>query len=334
MKKTWWGALALVCCLSAGCNGCGGDREVVTSEPTAASATPDATPAPVDPMLASVSELAARVSALPPAEGADLAPREVFRREALTLGNQAIDQTRIDVAVGVAEALWLAGETKTAAAFLQRAVGKTSGEQGGGKAHMHALARLKVEQGLALEAASLMERAIDIEPTSPADFGLLSWAYLRAGRSGPAAAATRRGLRAHPGDSSLAVHAAEVLLVTEGAAPALAALAAIEPTPGSLDYLRVRGEANIVSGDVASAKADGNSIVQAFPDSPWGPMLVGVSGGPGSADEIGRARAAASVRLADVDARSALAWASVTEGTRAPWPRFTESVPAGAVPTP
>ncbi|MCO4771585.1 MAG: hypothetical protein KDA24_16250, partial [Deltaproteobacteria bacterium] len=172
MKRTTWMAGAITAALLAsGCGGCGDKDEAVevTPEPTPEVVAEPTTPA--DERLAALATLTEQVAGLPPVDSEDRARREVFRRDALTLGNEAITELRFDVVVGVGEVLWGAGEPETAAAYLQRSVGMTR-EKSPEKSHLRALARLKVDGDAALEAASLMERAIDIEPTTPEDFVL------------------------------------------------------------------------------------------------------------------------------------------------------------------
>jgi hypothetical protein len=348
MRRTWFLCVVLAGVFASGCGGCGGEDRDVAEAPQEAP-VPDAPaepPVPSDPLLAEIAAVAATGRALPPPDPADRSARESFRREALTLGNKALDSARIDGVVAVAEALWRSDEAESASAFLQRAVGVARGKTEE-KAHMHALARLKVEKGAELEAASLMERAIDLEPTTPEDFTLLSWAYLRAGRIGPAAAATRRGARGHAGAPELAVQAAEVTLVKSGAADALAELAAIPPPPDSEQFLRVRGEAHLVAGDRAAAAADAAALQKAFPSSAWGPLLTAALGGAGRETALAKAKVAAAADMMAVDARAAMDWAASAGESVAPWTRGVPpappvappkepvaAAPAGAPPTP
>lgn len=322
MRKTWLVCALLIVGTASGCGGCG-DKETATTPPST-EATPEVSEpvTPADPVLQALTSLHERARSLPGADAADQAPRAAFKREGLILGNNAIEDMRLDVVVGVAEVLWRAGEGEAAAAFLQRSVGITR-EKTTEKQHMHALARLKVELGGALEAASLMERAIDIEPTTSQDFVLLSWAYLRAGRLGPAAAATRRAARGHEGDPDLAVQAAEVMLIQSDAASALAALDAIQPQPTSEHFLRVHGEAQLISGNREGAAADAKALVSQHPESPWGPLLTSALGGVGRADAQGAAARLSAASLAAVDGRAALSWAEAAGDLVSAWERTT-----------
>lgn len=301
----------------AGCDGCG-DKGGEATPVTAGTdpATPgEPTPA-ADPMKDELAVIADRATRLPSAvDGGVVAERESFRRDALLLGNRALEERRMDLVVGTAEALRRAGEVDGAAAFLQRAGGLTAKESVGND-HQRALARLKVQQGRALEAASLLERLIDGEAPEPDDFAMLSWAYLAAGRPGPARAAVTRGQRVHPDAEALKVQAAEVKLVAEGPE---AALAALEGLAGE-QALRLVAEAKLVSGDADGARAAASTLVSEFPDSPWGPLLLAATGGPGTDDKLGEARDLASRSLDGSDARRALDWAAAAEHS-APWTR-------------
>lgn len=323
---------ALLALASSGCGGCGDkDTSSPDATPAAEATTPEATPAepvtPADPELQKLAALMETAASLPAPGAEDRQPREAFRREALTLGNAAIG-TRMDVVVGVAEALWVAGEAETAAAFLQRTVGMTRDKEVGSD-HMHALARLKVELDAPLEGASLMERAIDREAASPGDFAMLSWTYLRAGRLGPGRAAVRRGLRKHPDAPELAVAGAVVMVVEGRAADALVEVASAADS-GNVAALRARGEAQLASGDRAAVKATADALAKAAPENPWGPLLTAALGGPGRADALGKARALASKGLEWVDARDALDWAGAVGEGAAVWPRHPDLEGAAA----
>ena len=301
----------------AGCDGCGGPGgQTVPVTAGGDPATPsEATPAP-DPMKDELVAIADRATRLPPAVDGGVVPeRESFRRDALLLGNRALEERRMDLVVGAAEALRRAGEIDGAAAFLQRAGGLTAKESVGNE-HQRALARLKVQQGRALEAASLLERLIDGESPAAGDFAMLSWAYLAAGRPGPARAAVTRGQRVHPQAEALKVQAAEVKLVSDGPE---AALAALDGLTGE-QALRLVAEAKLVSGDSAGARAAASSLVSEHPDSPWGPLLLAAIGGPGTDDKLGEARDLAARSLDGSDALRALGWAAAAEHS-SPWER-------------
>jgi tetratricopeptide (TPR) repeat protein len=94
--------------------------------------------------------------------------RRRFVETARALGNQAIEARRADQAARVGRVLMEGGEGKFAEAFLQRAMGLLKPAEAG-KDHMYPLAQLRRADGRALEAASLYERAIDIEPTTEAE---------------------------------------------------------------------------------------------------------------------------------------------------------------------
>ncbi len=321
MRKTWLLCGFLALCTASGCAGCDDRGAAPAPVSSAGEATPlEESITPADPLLQTLASLDERAR-LVASEGSKASTsRSSFKRDSIAFGNRVLGDMRLDVVVGVAEALWRAGEGEVAAAFLQRAVGLLQGKTTE-KKHMHALALLKVELGRALEAASLMERAVDIEPTTPRDFVLLSWAYLRSGRLGPAAAATRRGARGHAGAPELAVQAAEVLLLKSNAENALEALAAIQPEPASEQFYRVRGEAHLITGNRDQASVDAKTLVTKFPGSPWGPLLESAAGGLGRADAQGHAVRLSVESLSSVDGRAALAWAEAAEDSVSPWKR-------------
>ena len=324
--------------LLSGCgDGCGG------AKPTADGGSPAPTEAPTPPadaLLAGVAALAARVPGLPPAgaDGGVLADREVFRRDALTLGGQAIDEARVDVAIALAQVLADAGELNSAGAYLQRAVGLLPPATAG-KAHMLLLAEVKLQQGKALEGASLVERAVDVEPLADVEFAALSRMYLGAGRPGPARAATTRGLRVVPESVLLQVQAAEVELVTNGAPTALGRLPADAEGALGERMLALRAEAKLVSGDVPGALADAQALMARAASSPLGPLLVAAAGGAGRDDLLTRAASLVPVGLDGEDARRMTAWVQAADFS-APYsrlvPESTEAVPGGVavVPTP
>ncbi len=318
--------------LLGGClSRCGSDAP--TDEPS----TPQAVVEPVtpsDPVLAELAALAERGVDLPAATpGAVIAEREVFRRDVLLLGNKAIDEKRMDVVLGVSDVLTAAGEVDAATAFLQRSVGLVK-PAAGNKEHLLRLAEVKRINGKPLEGASLLERAVDIEPSTASDFIGLSKVYLAAGRPGPARAAVTRGLRKHADDPGLALQGAEVKLVTGDAAGALAALPANAPPALVSDVLRVKAEALLVSGDAAGAAAAAKELTALDAESPWGPLLGGAAAGAlgedGSA-QLAQAEGLAGAGRAGHDARIALTWAEALTSTEAlsPWPRLT-----GPAPTP
>jgi hypothetical protein len=318
--------------LLGGClSRCGSDTP--TSEPSAPEAVVEPV-TPSDPVLAELAVLAERGVDLPPATpGVVIAEREVFRRDVLLLGNKAIEEKRMDVVLGVSDVLTAAGEVDAATAFLQRSVGLVK-PAAGNKAHLLRLAEVKRINGKPLEGASLLERAVDIEPSTAADFIGLSRVYLAAGRPGPARAAVTRGLRKHAGDPGLALQGAEVKLVTGDAAAALAALPGDAPAGLAADVLRVKAEALLVSGDAAGAATAAKELSGLDAESPWGPLLGGASarslGQDGSA-QLAQAAGLAGTSRSGYDARIALTWAeALTKGDAiSPWPRLT-----GPPPTP
>lgn len=320
----------------SGCLGrCGGDAPPET--PPEVAATPAPEPAtPADPVLAAVAELAERAVDLPePEAGVATGPRETFRRDALTLGNQAVDDKRMDVVLAIADVLVQAEEVKSATAFLQRAVGLLK-PTAGAKEHLLALADLKRIGGKPLEGASLMERAVDIEPPDAGDFVGLSRMYLAAGRIGPARAAVTRGLRAHPTDAALAIQGAEVQLVQGQSGPALAAIPG-EPAEAVRAFaLRVKAEAQLVAGDLPAATATAKEL--AAVDEAWGALLSGAAavaqGKDGGAD-LAQARGLA-VGRAGFDVQQALPWAEalVPGSPISPWPRTTGQAPPTPKPAP
>ena len=322
---------------SAGCLGrCG--EEAPPDDPVEPPAVVEpATPA--DPVLAALAALADRVPGLPaPIDGQVVAEREVFRRDALVLGNQAVDDKRMDVILGIGDLLSDAGEDASATAFLQRSVGLIKPAPGE-KAHLLALADVKRVAGQALEGASLMERAIDIEPSEALDFIELSRMYVAAGRPGPARAAVTRGLRKHAGDPGLALQGLEVRLVGGDAAAVVAELPAEVPPALTTWHLRLRAEALLVQGDAAAAQGVAAEIATADESSPWGPLLTAAAlarQGKDAATPLARASGLAATGRKHHDARVALPWAESMQpdGPVSPWPRVPqeETPPAPAAP--
>ena len=323
--------LVLSLAMLSGCLGpCSGDGPEVEPSTAAAPVEPST---PADPVLVELGFLVDRAVDLPAANpGVVVAEREAFRRDALLLGNKAIDEKRMDVVLGVSDLLTSAGESDAAVAFLQRSVGLVK-PAGGNKAHLLRLADVKRISGKPLEGASLLERAVDIEPSTAADFIGLSRVYLAAGRQGPARAAVTRGLRKHAGDAGLVLQGAEVKLVGGDAAAALAGLPVDAPAHLATEVLRVKGEAQLVSGDLTGAATTAGDLVKADAESPWGPLLAGAAAtaqGTDGAADLARAAGLAGTGREGFDARVALTWA---EGLRpdspvSPWPRLTGQAPS------
>ena len=327
------------CLLFAGCLGRCGKDAPPEEPPAVTDATPAEPATPADPVLVALAALADRAPDLPEAgDGQPVPEREVFRRDCLVLGNDAIDAGRMDVVLQLADVLSEAGEQKAATAFLQRAVGLMKPDNGE-KAHLRQLADVKRVSGKALEAASLMERAVDIEPSAAEDFFLLSRMYVAAGRLGPARAAVTRGLRKHADDPVLLVQGAEVKLVGGDVPAALAALPATVDARAQAQLLRLRAELLLITGDATGAEAAAKALTALDAESPWGPLLevaVARRSGSGSADaQLAKAAGLAGTGRKWFDARQALPWAEALAPDQdiTPWPRSVDQVPV-TIPTP
>jgi hypothetical protein len=151
------------------------------------------------------------VDAGPTVEGRLAALRTAAEGEAegdklVSLGRDAaelaLQKKDVPAIVSASQVLVGEGEAAYARAMLQRSVGLLPPGVEHGKAHLVQLARLKTDAE-PLQQASLWERVVKVDPTAPAEWSALAFAYLDAERLGPARAAVRRGLVAHAGDAGL-----------------------------------------------------------------------------------------------------------------------------------
>jgi len=196
---------------------------------------------------------------------------------ARSVGDQAMAQQRADITARIGHVLIEAGEVQFAEAFLQRSVGVLKPAQHG-KDAMYPLAQLRRVRGQALEAASLYERAIDIEPTLPAEFVGLSDLYLAAGRMGPARAAVQRGLTRHGESTDLAVQGAKVALLDGKAPDAVTQLRAI--LTSQTDHFGaqlVHVEALLATGALDEATREAEGLRDDLPEEPWGWVFGGAA---------------------------------------------------------
>ncbi len=303
--RTLW-PLALTLTL-AGCT-CG-----KPSAPEPPVVQPSPTPvAPVDP-LASQLEALASAAAQVPAEGPDRAAAvRALTDLARALGELGLKADRADVVAAAARATGDAGEVRFAGALLQRATGLLDPATAG-KDHLWALAGLRRDEGRVLEAVSLLERGVHVDPTTPAEWVGLSEGYLLADRVGPARAAVTRGLRAHDGDLALRTQGAEVMLTSGRADQALAILDEIlVADPASFGAKIVRAEALLVLGRLDDAAAQADALATA--EDAWASVIRGaVAAARGDAAARDAALASAEALAGDcpctASERAAVGWA-------------------------
>lgn len=270
--------------------------------------------------------LEVQARALPPGGEPNAPERDAFRDASRTFGEEAIKAKRADLVARIGQLLSRVGERALAEAFLQRSVGLMGPAAGGGKDHLYPLAELKRSQGRILEAASLFERAIDVEPTTPAEFVGLSDLYLAADRLGPARAAVTRGLAKHPDAVSLLVQGAEVDLMAgdmEKAKVALATAKAKDPTDLAARILEI--EVQLASGPIDAAAELAGALRTQAAESAWGSILGAAAArakGDAAAAEplLAHARELAGDCPCTHEERLAISWA--------------EGVPAGATVAP
>ncbi len=196
--------------------------------------------------------------------------RQRFISEARVLGDEAIAAQRADRAAEVGRVLMEGGSAAFAEAYLQRCMGLLDATKAG-KDHVYPLAELRRADGRALEAASLYERAIDILPTTAAEYVGLSDLYLAAGRLGPARAAVSRGLRNHESAPGLRIQGAKVALLEGRAEEALqAAEALLAELPSDTAAQLLRMEALLALGRLDKAARFSRSMREEFPADAWG----------------------------------------------------------------
>ncbi len=199
--------------------------------------------------------------------------RRQFVATARALGERAIEEGRADRAASIARLLMEGGEGKFAEAFLQRTMGLLKPAEAG-KDHMYPLAQLRRADGRALEAASLYERAIDVEPTTPAEYVGLSDLYLSADRIGPARAAVTRGLRKHSASAALKVQGAKVALLdgkAEEAATVADEVLAVTATDVAAQLVRI--ESMLALGRMKEARQQSTALRDEYPADAWGWIL-------------------------------------------------------------
>jgi len=201
--------------------------------------------------------------------------RRRFVDEARSLGDEAIVSKQTGSAAEIGRILMEGGEARFAEAFLQRCMGLLKPAETG-KHHIYPLAQLRRADGRALEAASLYERAIDVEPTSEAEYVGLSDLYLAADRIGPARAAVSRGLRKHEGSTVLKVQGAKVALLDERAEEAMSSVSEVlAASPEVVAAQLVQIEAMLALGKLAEARALSTTLREEFPADAWGWVFGG-----------------------------------------------------------
>ena len=297
---------------------------------------PDPTPATeqgagtvTDPLDAEVDALRAEGEALGVrGQDEERSPEaEAFVAHARELGDAALGERRPDVSARLGDILVSAGEVDFAGAVLQRAVGLMKPEDFG-KDHLYSLARIRRAQRRPIEAASLFERAVHVEPTEAVEFVGLSDHYLAAGRSGPARAAVTRGLRGHPDSSLLQVQGAEVALLAGELDQALeAAGAALAADPTDFGARLVRLEILLAAGRLDDAALEATALRDEVPEDAWG-WILGAAverarGGQGT-ELLARARELAGDCPCTREERLAIDWAAAVGPTPQVTPRSRE----------
>ena len=201
--------------------------------------------------------------------------RRQFVNDARSLGDEAIEAKRPDQAAEIGRILMEGGEGRFAEAFLQRCMGLLKPADAG-KDHVYPLAQLRRADGRALEAASLYERAIDVEPTIESEYIGLSDLYLAADRIGPARAAVSRGLRKHPDSVLLKVQGAKVAVLDGKAQEALkVANEVLSARPEDVAAQLVQIEALLAMGKIDDAKRTSDTLRNEYPADAWGWIFGG-----------------------------------------------------------
>jgi len=257
--------------------------------------------------------------------------RRRFVETARALGEQAIEAKRTDRIALLGRVLMEGGEGKFAEAFLQRSMGLLKPAEFG-KDHMYPLAQLRRADGRALEAASLYERAIDVEPTTAAEYVGLSDLYLAAGRMGPARAAVTRGQRGHADSIALQVQGAKVALLDGKAAEALIVadeVLATSPEDVSAQLLRI--EALLAAGSIELAGEASATLRDEYPADAWGWILgaavASASGDSAAAlDMLDQAAELAGDCPCTHEERLAIRWAAKVGATKSVAPRSRAEV--------
>ena len=277
--------------LAAGCT-CGEapapDVTAVTPEPSAAP-TPRV---PVDPLAGQVDALRAAAAQVAP-DGPDRAAALASLVDlARAVGDAGLASDRADVVAIAAQVAGDAGSTRFAAALLQRATGLLD-PAAAGKDHLWALAQIRRDEGRVLEAVSLLERAVHVQPTTPAEWIGLSAGYLLADRVGPARAAVTRGLREHEGNEALRVQGAEVMLISGRAEQALGIVDEIlAGSPDDFASKLLRAETLLVLGRLDEAKVQAESLSTV--EDAWASVMQGAiaaADGDGAARDVALAAA-------------------------------------------
>jgi tetratricopeptide (TPR) repeat protein len=303
----------------------GGDDASSPQEPTPAH---EAAPV-LDPLDADLDALRAEGSALTlRGSHEERSPEaEAFVAHAREIGDAALGERRPDVSGQLGDILVDKGEVDFAGAVLQRAVGLMKPEDFG-KDHLYALARIRRAQQRPIEAASLFERAVHVEPTEAAEFVGLSDHYLAAGRPGPARAAVSRGLRSHPDSPQLQVQGAEVALLSgelDQAQEALRPVLAADPTDFGARLIRL--EVLLAAGDLDAAGTEAATLRDEVPEDGWGWIFgaaVERAGGGDGSDLLEKARELAGDCPCTREERLAIEWAAAVQPTSEVAPRARE----------
>jgi tetratricopeptide (TPR) repeat protein len=308
-------------------------KEAASAAAAASEASPEpATPDPFVEDLAQLEDLSGTLP--PPSEVPDPeGPRKEFVDTARTLGERAIAAQRPDVAAQIGRLLSRNGEFKFAEAFLQRAVGLMDPKVAG-KDHLYALAELRRASVRPLEAASLFERAVHIEPTTPMEYVGLSKHYLAAARPGPARAAVTRGQRNHAGSAELTVQAALVAMTEGRLDEARSGVDAVLQTePANVAAKLVRLETRLAQGELDAVVQDSTALQNELPADAWG-WIFGAAAlrAQGKAAEaaalLDRAKQLAGDCPCTHDERLAIAWAEAIAAAPSVSPRNRAEIEA------
>jgi tetratricopeptide (TPR) repeat protein len=281
--------------------------------PAPVAATPSPTPeAPTDPFVDQLKALSAAAASLPEAGPDREAALASLVNLARAVADAALEAKRADALAEAAEIARQAGADRFAGALLQRATGLLDPAEAG-KDHLWALARVRTDEGRVLEAVSLLERAVHVEPTTPAEWVGLSRGYLLADRVGPARAAVTRGLRVHADNLPLKTQGAEVMLVSGRAAQALGILdTVLAADPDAFGAKIVRAECLLVLGKLQAAAQQAGELGTG--DDAWSWIIRGaifqVTGDGSARDEALSAAATIAGDCACTQAeRAAIEWA-------------------------
>lgn len=286
--------------LVVGCSRCGSDPAPVERAPVAAESTPAPTlPGELPEDLGqAVTALQARVAADP--QDALIEPwvRAVVDRAAASKDAAALG--------AAGDALRQAGNPRLASALLRKASAQLEPKDDGID-HLVSLAAAKGELGLPLEAASVLEQALNKGQSTPDGWIALSRQYLAAERLGPARAAVTRGLRKHEGHEGLTLQGADVALARAAWDEALAATTENKSALAA----RIRLEALLAKNELEQAKATESVVdtADALSLAILGASSVLRGDADGRERRLAEARAALDTASDRTQAERAIAWA-------------------------